>query len=164
MKETRAIILIFSGDEPDEHVIAEISQKLYAMCGAENVDPYTLDQKDLVLSAIKSLKSVPLVKECKEDTSCKTPEDNAALFIGVKMKNQLGADYTPHFFIAALMNAINAARKRPNNQANKQFMNALFILSQPDLNLSKDILTEFNLDADKIAIIRDTYNLMKSHE
>ena len=56
------------------------------------------------------------------------------------------------------------AKKRPNNQMNKEFMNALFILSQPDLNIGKEILKETNLDDDKIAVIRDTYNLMKSHE
>ena len=47
---------------------------------------------------------------------------------------------------------------------NKECMNALFILSQPDLNIGKEILKETNLDDDKIAVIRDTYNLMKSHE
>ena len=80
------------------------------------------------------------------------------------MKKVLGKDYTPRLLVSQLIEKINGAKKRPNNQLNREFMTALFTLSQPDLNLSKTILAETNLDEDKIAIIRDTYNLMQKYE
>jgi hypothetical protein len=80
------------------------------------------------------------------------------------MRKELGNDFTRQFFVASLIDRIRKARKHPSNQLNRDFLNALFILSQPDLNLSKTILEETHLDPDRIAIIRDTFNFMQKYE
>ena len=163
MKQPRVIILVFSGEEPDLQTIASISSIVNEKCNAEEVEPFALDSKDLALASLLGIKKRMAVEE-ETPNQCKTPEDNAAVFVGAKLKKILGPSYTPSGLIISLTNIVNNAKKKPNNMLNKQFMNALFILSQPDLNIGQEILKETNLDAEKIAVIRDTYNLMKSHE
>lgn len=162
MKKPRVIVLVFSGEEPDEGVLATIAANIGTMCNTDQVDPFVLNPNDIA-SAILSGVQFNIPSPNKE-SECKTPEDNAVVLIGGLMKRELGKDYTPRFFMAQLIERINKAKKHPNNQLNREFMNAIFILSQPDLNLSKTILTESHLDEDKIAIIRDTYNLMQKYE
>ena len=163
MKQPRVIILVFSGEEPDQQAIAEISGIVSVACNAEELEQFVLDSKYLAVASLLGIKKRMAVEE-ETPNQCKTPEDNAAVFVGVKMKQVLGADYSPMLLMATLVKEMANAKKKPNNQMNKQFMNALFILSQPDLNIGKEILKETNLDDDKIAVIRDTYNLMRSHE
>lgn len=164
MKQPRVIILVFSGEEPDRQAIAEISGIVGVACEAEELQQFVLDSKDLAVASLHGIKNLMTAGKKETPNQCKTPEDNAAVFIGVKMKQVLGADYSPMLLMTNLVKEMANAKKRPNNQMNKEFMNALFILSQPDLNIGKEILKETNLDDDKIAVIRDTYNLMKSHE
>lgn len=163
MKQPRVIILVFSGEEPTQQTIESISGIVGVACGAEELEQFVLDSKDLAIASLLGIKKRMAVKE-EVSGQCKTPEDNAAVFVGVKMKQVLGADYSPMLLMTNLVKEMANAKKKPNNQMNKEFMNALFILSQPDLNIGKEILKETNLDDDKIAVIRDTYNLMKSHE
>lgn len=162
MKKPRVIVLVFSGEEPDAGVLATIAANIGAMCNTDQVDPFVLNPGDIA-SAVLSGLQLNIPGQTKE-SECKTPEDNAAVLIGGLMKKVLGKDYSPRLFMSQLIEKINGAKKRPNNQLNREFMNALFILSQPDLNLSRAILTETHLDEDKIAIIRDTYNLMQKYE
>lgn len=155
--------MVFTGEEPDQRMLANIAANIAANCMTDTVDHFVLGTDDIV-KAIASTIPFNDVDALKEAHPCLTAEDNAAVFIGGLMKKELGKDYTPRFFMSALVGRINNAKKHPNNQLNREFMNALFILSQPDLNLSKTILAERNLDEDKIAIIRDTYNLMQKYE
>lgn len=167
MKKRRIIALVFNGEEPNMIVLASLSKVLETACLVEgDVEGYTYDEKDVMNLIAKSLNTTVFKNLPHEESqyACKTPEDNAAVFIGIKMKQVLGANYSPMLLMTNLVKEMANAKKRPNNQMNKEFMNALFILSQPDLNIGKEILEETNLDDDKIAVIRDTYNLMKSHE
>ena len=163
MKKPRVIIMVFTGEEPDRRMLESVAENIAARCMTDTVDHFVLGPDDIV-KAIASTIPFNNVDALKETHSCLTAADNAAVFIGSLMKKELGKDYTPRLFMPALVGRINNAKKYPNNQLNREFMNALFILSQPDLNLSKAILAEKNLDEDKIAIIRDTYNFMQKYE
>lgn len=165
MKKPRVIVLVFSGEEPDEGVLTTIAANIGAMCNTEVVEPFVLGPKDIAATVLGSVHFGEIFPPKEEKPhECKTPEDNAAVFVGNLMRKELGDDFTRQFFVASLIDRIRKARKHPSNQLNREFLNALFILSQPDLNLSKTILEETHLDPDRIAIIRDTFNFMQKYE
>lgn len=163
MKKPRVIVLVFSGEEPDASILATIAANIAATCDTDQVDPFVLGPKDIA-SAVLSGINLNIPSEKDNASECKTPEDNAAVLIGGLMKKELSKDFTNQFFVASLIDRIRKARKYPNNQLNREFLNALFILSQDNLNLSKSILAETNLNLDRIAIIRDTFTFMQKYE
>lgn len=163
MKKPRVIVLVFSGEEPDEGVLATIAANIAAMCETDQVDPFVLNPQDIATNVLRSM-NLRVENTGSSDPTCKTPEDSAAVLIGGLMKKVLDKDFTPQYFVANLIERMRNAKKHPANQLNREFLNALFILSQPDLNISKEILRETHLDPDRIAIIRDTFNLMQKYE
>jgi len=111
-----------------------------------------------ILEGVKLKVSMPLEKEAQ----CKTPEDRAAILVGTIMRDSLiGSNYSADTLVCNLVAKIREAKANPNNEFQREFMKALFILSQPDLKFNRNILKDMNLDKEKIAVIRDTYNLLK---
>ena len=167
MKKRRIIALVFNGEEPNLIVLASLSKVLETACLVEgNVEGYTYDEKDVVNLIAKSLNTKVFKNLPREESQyrCETPEDNAAVFIGGLMKKELGKDYQKTHFVANLIDRIRKAKKHPTNELNKEFWKALCILSGDELNISKTILEEYNLDLEKLSIISDTFRFMTKYE
>lgn len=167
MKKRRIIALVFNGEEPNVIVLASLSKVLETACQVEgNVEGYTYDEKDVMNLIAKSLNAINFKDLPPEERryACKTPEDNAVVFIGGLMKKELGKDYQKMHFVASLIDRIRKAKKHPADDLNKEFWKALRILSGDELNVSKTILEEYNLDLERLSIIRDTFRFMTKYE
>lgn len=151
----RAIVLTYTCSEaPAESTLVDIGTVL-AREGATDIRFSALsDEETAKALLIASKQDVSISHDAKT-----TPEDQAVRLIGTMFEEELLGD--PIDLIVALSRAIQRAKKKPNNAANKAFMNALFILSQPDLCISKKLLVSHNIDESKIAVIRDLYNSVK---
>lgn len=167
MKKRRIIALVFNGEEPDLIVLARLSKVLETGCQVEgSVEGYTYDEKDVMNLIAKSLNTTAFKNLPHEESqyACKTPEDNAAVFIGGLMRKELVKDYQKTYFVASLIDRIRKAKKHPAEELNKEFWKALRILSGDELNISKTILEEYNLDLEKLSIIRDTFRFITKYE
>lgn len=151
----RAIVLTYTCSEaPAESTLVDIGTVL-AREGVTDIRFSALsDEETAKALLIASKQDVSISHDAKT-----TPEDQAVRLIGTMFEEELLGD--PIDLIVALSRAIQRAKKKPNNTANKAFMNALFILSQPDLCISKKLLVSHNIDESKIAVIRDLYNSVK---
>lgn len=101
-------------------------------------------------------------KEQKPEEVDYTPEDQAIIFLGTVMKNELEKG-SKAIFVNGLINRIEKARKHPNREMSREFMNTLFILSQEDLTISAGLMTKYNFDEEKIAIVKEVYNIVKTY-
>ena len=157
MKKPRAIVLIYSGEEPSAELLAVIAANVAEVCRTDQVDPFVFDPEDMARIMISAVGKK--AKVCTETHL--TTADKAAIFIYKRMKDSLGTNYTKENFILELLKKIGEAKSNKNNKESKAFINALFILSQPNLEFSsKEILRDCHLNEDRIAIIRDTYNFI----
>ena len=102
------------------------------------------------------------VEEVHTITAPITAEDNAAIYVGTIMEEEL-KHFNPGVLIASLTKRMNDAKKQPNKKANREFMNALFILAQTDLCISREILEKYNLNAEKLLLIKETYNFVSKY-
>lgn len=91
-----------------------------------------------------------------------TPEDQAIIFLGTVMKHELEHG-SKAIFVNGLINRIEKARKRPDKEMSREFMNSLFILSQEDLNISVGLMKKYNFDEEKIAIVKEVFNMVKTY-
>lgn len=103
----------------------------------------------------------PEEKKAAEPIDC-TPEDQAIIFLGTIMKNELEHG-SKAVFVNGLINRIEKARKRPDKEMSREFMNSLFILSQEDLVISGGVMKKYNFDEEKIAIVKEVYNMVKTY-
>lgn len=165
MKKPRAIVLIYSGEEPQEDLLAVIAANIAVACETSTVEPFVFDEKDLAKAVILDItEKTKKGKRVEKSASCLTPEDNAAVFIGGYMKSDLldPEKYSPNLFSVHLLQKINEAMEKPYIALNSEFLKAVQILSGKDLKFSsKEILRDSHLDPERIAIIRDTFNFAK---
>lgn len=99
--------------------------------------------------------------EAKKEEVELTPEDNAAILIGTTLADSI-ANYNASNFVKDILAKVEKCKRNPGKKENKAFMNALFILSNEDLRISKGLLDKYGLDPEKIAIIKKTYNFISS--
>lgn len=99
--------------------------------------------------------------EAKKEEAELTPEDNAAILIGTTLADSI-ANYNASNFVKDILAKVEKCKRNPGKKENKAFMNALFILSNEDLRISKGLLDKYGLDPEKIAIIKKTYNFISS--
>ena len=109
--------------------------------------------------AVAVAKVVPF--EAKKEEVELTPEDNAAILIGTTLADSI-ANYNASNFVKDILAKVEKCKRNPGKKENKAFMNALFILSNEDLRISKGLLDKYGLDPEKIAIIKKTYNFISS--
>lgn len=158
-KQSRALIFIFNGYEPSTELIEVLGRELGTRCDViDHVDNFLLDAKDIA-NAVMRCATKPVVKQEQHEY---TAEENAIIFIGSTMREALGSSYKPERFVSALMERIHQARIHPDEGLNKQFMNAMFILSQDNLVVSKALLRKYYMSEAKIALIKNVYNIMKT--
>lgn len=157
--QTRALVIIYTGEEVEKDVLDTIAAYLaqydnnvtdVVTFNAQEISKIILRESNCVIE--KAGKKDPVTQEAQ------TPEDKAVVFIGTIMKEELGSDYTDRTFVASIIDRIRCAKKYPTRTANREFMNALFILSQEDLKISSSLMEKYNLNRERLAIIRETYN------
>jgi len=149
----RAIVFLFQGAEPSHQTIADALEFLCAKCDAhqETMECFVYGPEDLAGSLVHA----------KQEKDALNAEEQAAVFIGTKFEKALKQEpYEPMMFAAPLFESISKAHRNPNTTASRSLMNALFILSQEDLNISASLLEKYHLDAEKIKTIKRVYNLV----
>lgn len=150
----KALVFLYTGQSIPENLQVAIATNLAKATDAKGIEIFNYDAKDLAKLAV--IKSINVEKK---DTAM-TAEDQAVIYIGTIMANALGEHYKAESFISELVSKLSEARRNPNDESSKQFMNALFILSQEDLNVSKTLLRKYHLDEKKIMIIKRIHNLL----
>ena len=158
----KALIILYQGQELTEAEISSI-----AVCTSTNshkVCSITLLRDiEVAQSIMKAVKTSEIPVETKTAVgTVVTPEDNAVIFLGTMMESEL-KHFDPGVFIASLVKRVNEAKKQPSKRVNREFMNALFILSQEDLCISKEILDKYNFDSEKIKLVKETYNFVSRY-
>lgn len=158
----KAIIILYQGQELTEAEIDKVV--LSALTNNHEVHSVTLlRDNDVAQSIMKAVKTSEISEETKTVVrTVVTPEDNAVIFLGTMMESEL-KHFDPGVFIASLVKRVNEAKKQPSKRVNREFMNALFILSQEDLCISKEILDKYNFDSEKIKLVKETYNFVSRY-
>lgn len=155
MKKIRAIVLLFNGEEVTDLLISKMALMVKNHCELNANDEVSAtvcsgtEISDIIGDYIGNLTKNP-----NNEGTCKTPEDNAAFFIGKKMAKYLGKNFNSINFSAALVQKLAKAHENPKDESNKAFLNAIEILKQPHLNISKAILDEVNLNEKIITLIQ----------
>lgn len=163
MSEQRFLIIKFKGEEVSENLIRIMSSTIKNRCNVqEKVEVLTLDEDDIANIVISTTLKKMLTPHCPTlEESELTPADKAVIYVGTVLNPYLGSNYKTENFVAKLAEKITEVKNRDDSEA-REFMNAIFILSQEDLKISKSILKKYKLDENKIRIIKRLYNLIAS--
>jgi hypothetical protein len=153
-KETQAVLLIFDGTEVDKATIVAITNALAECCGTAKVNTFVYSAKEIADMIIRNVGTAKTINLQSVDEL--SPEDNAIIYIGTVMKDALEAPYNNYNLFRALMKKIDELST--DHEERKRFMNALFILSQENLEVSRALMRKYHLSQEKIATIRNTYN------
>ena len=94
MKQNRAVVLLFNGEEPTACAITEISACLAASCSTsiESVNAFTFSGDELAKDLVKKVVSVeraPMIEY--------TPEEHAVIYIGTQFRKVLESHDTLAF-------------------------------------------------------------------
>jgi len=149
----KAMIVYYRG-EINDFDVAKITAAFPV--DADVVGAATLSNDEVAAAVAKV---VPF--EAKKEEVELTPEDNAAILIGTTLADSI-ANYNASNFVKDILAKVEKCKRNPGKKENKAFMNALFILSNEDLRISKGLLDKYGLDPEKIAIIKKTYNFISS--
>ena len=162
-KETRAVLIIFDGTELPATAIDTIANHIANIANTEKVDTFTYSAKEIAAAIMSNVGKIEVasVEQKREE---RTPEDQAIIFIGTIMKDALEAPFDGYVLFKALVNKIDELRNglitTAGKEAYDQFMNALFILSQENLVISKSLMKKYHFSQEKIATIKKTYNFV----
>lgn len=164
MKEPRILTILFIGNELSRKTIAEISAIIHKNTNCDeklNVSQYTeQDIRNLVTQA-EAMKNKGFNSQKDPATTFRTPEDECCIFIGKMFEHILLPEAPITDFMLALIAAISEAKNDPLNEKSRKFMNALFILSQEDLVISKEIMRDMHINEEKLKVIKRIYNSIR---
>lgn len=163
MSEQRFLIIKFKGEEVPEKLATGIGTRIKELCNVqEKVEVLALNEEDITNIVMHSTLKRMLTPHCftLEELEL-TPADKAVIYVGTVLNPYLGSNYKTENFVAKLAEKITEVKNRDDSEA-REFMNAIFILSQEDLKISKSILKKYRLDENKIRIIKRLYNLIAS--
>jgi hypothetical protein len=154
MKKIRAIVFLFRGEDVTELLLSKMGLMIKNHC--------ELDDNDEVNVTVKNGSEISkIIGDHLEDLKdpekgiCKTKEDNAVFYIGKVMSKYLGKNYNPLFFSSELLRRVAKACEDPKQGSNKEFLNALRILDQPQVEVSETILKEVNMTKEIIELIQE---------
>ena len=157
-KETRAIILIFEGTEVSEETLDVIASAISAQCNTMTVDNFVYSSKEIADAIMKSdfkyggTRPAPVIEETK------TAEDEAIIYIGTIMEEDLKKPFNKYALSGAIIDKIRSYE--PGSVEAKRFVNALFILSQENLEVSRSLMKKYHFSIEKIAIFKKMYNTL----
>lgn len=156
MGNLHAIVVFYDGKTPTETDIAVLGAVLderFGMTTDSQIMVYSEKElSNLILTGIPQVKE--LITPAKE-VSNRTPEDYAVIYIGEILKPYL-KDYNYEQFVPILTRKIVAAQQNMTED-DRKFLNALDVLSQHTLNISKSLLREYYLTPRIITVIKNTY-------
>lgn len=158
-RETRAIILLFEGNEVPIDVIGSIGTEVGTAVNASG------DVTSFVFSAAEIAKAIlggesKVIHFEKPAVEAESPADEAMIYLGNLFKSELEKTPTVHAkrtLASAILNKINA---NPASEDSRRITNALHILSEENLDVSKAIMKKYHFTPEKIAVIKKTYNLL----
>lgn len=157
-KETRAIILIFEGTEVSEETLDVIASAISAQCNTMTVDNFVYSSKEIADAIMKSdlkcsgTKPAPVIEEKR------TAEDEAIIYIGTIMEEDLKKPFNKYALSGAIIDKIK--NYAPGSAEATRFINALFILSQENLEVSRSLMKKYHFSIEKIAIFKKVYNTL----
>lgn len=156
------ISLCYFGQELTQNDLERIGSIIKERTGATVMEVTQNNGKDIMLDTIRDcVKNIckSYYPECEEYTE----EDNATIFIGTTFKDALSKyDKRPSILINKIVDKVNECKSSPNDEKSRIFINAMTILSRQDLKISESLLKKYNLDAEKIRVIRNTYDFANS--
>lgn len=154
MKKVHAIAFLFHGEDVTDLLLTEMALMIKDHCELDDNDEVSITVKSgSEISNIIANNFEDLKKNDNEGT-CKTPEDNAVFYIGKVMSKYLGEKYNPMSFSSELLRRAAKACEEPKKSPNKELLNALRILNQPTVNVSKTILKEVNMTKEIVELIQ----------
>lgn len=155
--KTNVIVIFYDGARlADEAIINALAR---ACDSNKELEVFHLDSKEVAKTLVGATKTIVVEDECANEM---TAEENAVVYVGTILKEALETDDKISIMMETV-DEIAKAQKKPNDKKNKQFMNALFTLAQGDLsNISPSILREYDMDWEKISIIKSCYNHIMS--
>lgn len=156
MNEARALVILFNGYEPDKPALAKVGAALNETCSAENLSCIAFSAKDL---ATMLLKTGPITIAPIQDEET-TPEDKAIIYIGTLLEKDLKEPFDGYKFFRAVLNKIDEIKIHFSEEEHKRLINALFILSQEDLEVSRKLLKKYHFSQEKILILKKVYNFV----
>ena len=162
-------VISWMGQQLLPHHIDEISRylaKYVAINKTLNVDIYdpvdisNLVAQDSLLKAINAANDTngETVGVVNEDI--RTPEDHAVIFISAWMAEY--ADENTNFENwkrVLTVQVIEALRDK--NEFSKELINAMFILSGENLNVSLPLMKKYNMTTEKIRAIKELYHFLQ---
>lgn len=157
-KETRSIILIFEGTEVSEETLDVIAAAISAQCNTMTVDNFVYSSKEIADAIMKSdlkcsgTRPAPVIEETK------TAEDEAIIYIGTIMEEDLKKPFNKYALSGAIIDKIK--NYAPGSAEATRFINALFILSQENLEVSRSLMKKYHFSIEKIAIFKKMYNTL----
>ena len=160
MKETRAILFVFEGESIPENYAISIGQNLGLVCDAAKVTNFIFSAQDIAKCIVS--REVPELtgKSASIKQEEKTPEDEAVIYIGTIMQDALTAPFDAQVFASQIIRKVNETKANFVPEVHKQFMNALFILSQENLVVSKTLMKKYHFSQEKLTTIKKTYNFL----
>lgn len=151
------LVILFNGTTTHEAVRAEISRTLGELCGATSVEMLELNARELAIVAAKPIAEQLQVEE-KRESATKTAEDEAVIYIGNVMQEELSKPkFDPIDFIEVLLRKARDSKQGADNRA---LLNAMFILSQDELHVSESLMKKFNMTPYKLKLIKRCYNII----
>lgn len=157
-KETRAIVLIFEGTEVSTETLDVIAAAIAAQCNTLTVDNFVYSSKEIADAIMRSdLKYSGIATTPAVDTTI-TPEVEAIIYIGTVMKEDLQKPFNKYALSRAIIDKINSYV--PGSEQATRFVNALFILSQENLEVSRNLMKKYHFSIEKIAVFKKMYNAL----
>lgn len=158
-KETRAIVLIFEGTEVSAETLDVIAAAIAAQCNTLTVDNFVYSSKEIADAIMRSdLKYSGITAANPVTEATITPEDEAIIYIGTVMKEDLQKPFNKYTLSRAIIDKINSYV--PGSEQATRFVNALFILSQENLEVSRNLMKKYHFSIEKIAVFKKMYNAL----
>lgn len=155
-KQIRTIVFIYEGEEPDEVIIGRMAANL----PTDRANSFTFSSKEIAEMFAEAMvkKGVAVNQPCEETT----PEDNAVIYIGTVMEQALKEPFDGYTLFRAVMNKVDEFKSHFSEEEHKKLINALFILSQEDLEVSRALLRKYHFSQEKLLIMKKVYNFITS--
>ena len=166
MINNQAIVFLFAGDDPTPALLSEAGGMLAKFCHAEGkMDVRVFSAEDLSKLAVVNTMCTATKERAQAKTVPleKTPEEEAMIYLGTTMSTALEAPFNEYNLMMALTLQIEKTRSMSDPEPHKRLMNALFILSQENLVISKSLMEKYHFSVKKIATIKKVYNFVTKY-
>jgi hypothetical protein len=155
--ETKVIVLEFVGGPVTPECVSQLSAVIGTYCGANNADVFTFSAKDLANITVAQLHDVKNVTSNGVEL---TPAEESIVYLYKVMKEPLEATFDPVELASAITDKVIKLKANPNDEQHKRFMNALFILSQDELIISRSLMRKYHFSQEKLLVFKKVYKLL----